>query len=117
MKHVATGSRRKGLFDVLLTSPTAQAAAMTLKPGQNSSDDPENEHPKAEQWLLVISGTGRAVAGKRRVRIKPGSLILIERDEAHQITNTGTVDLVTFNLYVPPAYDSRGEVKRSVKPK
>ena len=117
MKHVATASRRKKLFEVLLASPTAQAATMTLRPGQSSSDEPENEHPKAEQWMLVLSGTGRAGAGKRRVPIKPGSLILIERNEAHQITNTGTVNLVTFNLYVPPAYDSRGEVKRSMRTK
>lgn len=116
MKHVATASRRRKLFDLLLASTTAQAAMMTLEPGQSSSDDPENEHPRAEQWLLVLSGTGRAKnAAKRGVPLRPGSLLLIERDEPHQITNTGKVNLVTFNLYVPPAYDRHGDVRRGVK--
>jgi hypothetical protein len=38
----------------------AQAAMMTLRPGQSSSDEPVNEHPRCEQWLFVIAGAGRA---------------------------------------------------------
>ena len=88
---------------------------MTLRPGQSSSEEPENEHPKAEQWLYVISGSGKAKVGRRRVQIKMGSLLLIERREPHQITNTGRSALVTLNLYVPAAYDKHAEVKASVK--
>ena len=84
---------------------------MTLRPGQSSSDEPVNEHPRCEQWLFVISGTGRATNGKRRVALKPNSLLLIEQGETHQITNTGRRPLVTLNLYVPPAYTDEGELK------
>ena len=115
MKHIATGSRRKKLFDLLLSSPTAQAATMTLRPGQSSSDGPENEHPKAEQWLLVLSGTGRAISPERRIPLRPGSLLLVGRNEPHQITNTGRSALVTFNVYVPPAYGRRGDVRPGVR--
>ena len=34
---------------------------------------------------------------------------LIEKGEAHRITNTGRSPLVTLNFYVPPAYTSEGE--------
>ena len=84
---------------------------MTLKPGQSTSEEPENEHPRCEQWLFVLRGTGRAVVGKRRVALKADSLLLIEKGEAHQISNTGRSPLVTLNFYAPPAYTKSGDLK------
>src|SRR5688500_2368412 len=109
--NTAGSSKRKTMFTVLHSSRDAQAAMMTLKPGQSTSDEPENEHPRCEQWLFVISGTGRAVVGKRRAALKPDSLLLIEKGEAHQITNTGKSPLVTLNFYAPPAYTKAGDLK------
>jgi mannose-6-phosphate isomerase-like protein (cupin superfamily) len=110
MRHIKTGSKR-AMFTVLHATRSAEAAMMTLKPGQSTSDAPENEHPRCEQWLFVLSGSGRAVVGKRRVAIKPNSLLLIEKGEAHQITNTGRTPLVTLNFYAPPAYTKAGDLK------
>jgi mannose-6-phosphate isomerase-like protein (cupin superfamily) len=114
MKHVKA-TKKKGLFKPLIESAAVQAAAMVLRPGQSSSDKVENEHPGAEQWLFVVSGSGRATVGRRSVRIGDGSLLLIEKGEAHRITNTGDAELVTVNFYAPPAYSGDGEVRRSVK--
>jgi mannose-6-phosphate isomerase-like protein (cupin superfamily) len=113
MRHIDTGAKRS-MFDVLASTRSAQAAMMTLRPGQSSSDEPENEHPKAEQWLFVVKGSGRAVVGTNRVALKEGSLLLIEKGERHQVTNTGKKAMVTLNLYIPPAYDEKGEVRSSV---
>jgi mannose-6-phosphate isomerase-like protein (cupin superfamily) len=112
MKKIET-ARRKKLFQPLCHSAAAQAATMTLKPGQSSSDEKENEHPHAEQWLLVTSGHGVARVGKRSIRLKTGTLVLIEKGEPHQITNTGNALLFTVNFYVPPAYTPQGGVLRS----
>jgi mannose-6-phosphate isomerase-like protein (cupin superfamily) len=112
MRHIPTGSARS-YFKVLLNSRSAQVAMMTLRPGQSSSESVENEHPKSEQWLFVIAGNGRAIVGRNRVIIKENSLLLIEKGEAHQVTNTGRKALVTLNFYCPPAYDDRGDVKPS----
>ena len=115
MKHFNT-SKSKDSFKVLASTRDAQAAAMTLKPGQSTSDQPENEHPKCEQWLYVVSGSGRAVVGRRRATLKEGSLLLIEKGEAHQITNTSRAkSMMTINLYAPPAYTGVGEVRASAK--
>jgi mannose-6-phosphate isomerase-like protein (cupin superfamily) len=84
---------------------------MTLRPGQSSSDEPVNEHPRCEQWLFVIDGTGRATTAKRRVALKANSLLVIEQGEPHQITCTGRKPLITLNLYVPPAYTDDGDLK------
>jgi mannose-6-phosphate isomerase-like protein (cupin superfamily) len=87
---------------------------MVLEPGQ-STGEPDNEHPRSEQWLLVLAGSGRALANKQRVALRKGSLLIIEKGEVHQVTNTGRQRLVTINLYVPPAYTSSGEVRRRAK--
>ena len=110
MKHTRAAGHRS-FFKVLLDGDSAQAATMTLKPGQSSSDEVVNEHPRCEQWLYVLAGTGRARVEKRSVTLKEGSLLLIEKGEAHRITNTGRKPLMTLNLYAPPAYTSQGDLK------
>ena len=88
---------------------------MTLRQGQASSDDVSNEHPRCEQWVFVVSGLGEAIAGRRRTWIGPGSLVLIEKGEKHQIRHVGRKPLVTINLYAPPAYSSNGAVRPKAK--
>jgi mannose-6-phosphate isomerase-like protein (cupin superfamily) len=111
MKHMRTGSKRS-LFNILTSTRDAQAAMMTLRPGQSTSDKPENEHPRSEQWVFVVSGSGRAHVGRRSVRLRSGDLLLIEKRELHQISNVGRKSLVTLNLYAPPAYTSDGEPRK-----
>ena len=110
MRHIATSAVRS-FFKVLHNTADAQAAMMTLRPGQSSSDSVENEHPRCEQWCYVVAGNGRGTVGKRTVALKPGSLLLIEKGEPHKVTNTGQKMLVTLNLYCPPAYRESGDVK------
>jgi mannose-6-phosphate isomerase-like protein (cupin superfamily) len=114
MKHIKTSGHRK-MFSPLIQSTSVQAAMMVLKPGQSSSDEPENEHPRAEQWLYVVSGSAKARVGVRSIRLNPGSLLLIEKGESHKITAAGKTSLVTVNFYAPPAYTADGEVKPAVK--
>jgi len=102
MQLMAT-SKHRGFFKVITSTRDAQAAMMVLRPGQDTGE-PQNEYPWAEQWMFVISGTGRARVGNRRVALKANSLLLIEKGEVHQIKNTGRRPLVTVNFYVPPAY-------------
>ena len=109
MKHFKTASHRS-FFKVLHATRSAQAAMMVLQPGQATGEEPENEHPWAEQWLFVISGAGRAKVGRSRVSLSEDSLLLIEKGEAHQVVNTGRRPLVTLNLYAPPAYTADGEL-------
>jgi mannose-6-phosphate isomerase-like protein (cupin superfamily) len=111
MKHIKSGKRR-GLFEVLANTRLAQAAIMVLRPGQ-STGEPDNEHPRSEQWLFVVEGSGRALAAKRPVAIRKNSLVVIEKGEAHQITNTGRRLLVTISFYVPPAYTLKGDLKNN----
>jgi mannose-6-phosphate isomerase-like protein (cupin superfamily) len=118
MKHNST-SKFRGKFEVIASTRGAQAAMMTLAPKGVSDDEISNEHPRSEQWLYVVSGSGTAIirsAGTQTaVTLKRGSLLTIEKGELHQIRNTGRQRLRTINFYVPPAYSKDGEVKSSAK--
>jgi mannose-6-phosphate isomerase-like protein (cupin superfamily) len=107
-------TRRSGAFEPVAQSAKLQAAVMTLKPGESSSERVENEHPRAEQWLFVVSGSGEARVGRKRLRLSRGGLLLIPEGTPHRITNTGRGRLVTLNFYAPPAYTPEGNVKASV---
>lgn len=112
MKHVRTSRLRRRGFQVLHATRTSQAATMTIRPGEASSEDSANEHGWAEQWLYVVAGTGRARVSGRTVQLREGSLLLIGKREPHVIRNTGRSDLVTINVYAPPAYRADGEPRR-----
>jgi mannose-6-phosphate isomerase-like protein (cupin superfamily) len=90
-------------FEVLGGSGRSQAATMVLDPG-TSTGGPDNRHQACDQWLLVLSGFGRAVVDGREVRLQRGSLLLIEAGEPHEIENTGREPLETLNFYAPPEY-------------
>lgn len=113
MKHITTGKVR-ALFKVLASTREAQAAVMVLRSGQ-STGEVQNEHPRCEQWLFVVSGSGKATVGKRRVGLRENSLLLIEKGEPHQVVNTGKRPMTTINFYSPPAYTKGGDVRDQAK--
>ena len=102
-KHLRFG---KG-FRVAMGNSHAQAAEMVIAPGQ-SEGGRDNYHRGADQWLYVLSGTGSAFVNGKRYRLRPGTLLLIERKDKHEIKNTGNDLLRTLNFYVPPAFDKGG---------
>jgi mannose-6-phosphate isomerase-like protein (cupin superfamily) len=69
----------------------------------------DNRHRGADQWLFVVSGTGKAVVNGEMVPLKAGTLLFINRGDTHEIRNTGAGPLRTLNVYVPPAYTEGGE--------
>ncbi|WP_436925809.1 cupin domain-containing protein [Halosimplex amylolyticum] len=93
----------EGFFDVRLTTDDAQAAQMTLSPGQ-STGGPDNLHAESDQWCYVVSGSGRATVDGEDVRFDAGDLLVIEAGETHEIENDGDEPLETLNIYVPPDY-------------
>jgi len=93
----------KGFFRIVAGTPRSQAATMILRPGQSTGGE-DNAHPGADQWLYVVSGTGRAVLAGRTLDLEPGALLLIEAGETHEIANPGRDPLVTINIYAPPVY-------------
>ena len=93
----------EGFFDVRLTTDDAQAAQMTLSPGQSTGGH-DNVHAESDQWCYVVSGAGRATVDGEDVRFDAGDLLVIEAGETHEIENDADEPLETLNLYVPLDY-------------
>jgi mannose-6-phosphate isomerase-like protein (cupin superfamily) len=117
MEHFDT-RKHSGTFDVLTQTRSGQAAMMTLNPGEASDEDFTNEHPRSEQWVFVIEGSATAHIGKteqarKKLTLRPGMLLLINKGELHQLQNTGTTPLKLLNWYAPPAYTKKGDPRPS----
>jgi mannose-6-phosphate isomerase-like protein (cupin superfamily) len=102
-KHLGFGHG----FRVAFANARAQAAEMVIAPGA-AEGGTGNRHRGADQWLFVVSGRGTATVDGRTIALKRGTLLLIERRQEHRIRNDGRTLLKTLNLYLPPAYDRRG---------
>ena len=95
-------------FRVMMGNRKSQAAEMVIPPG-DAEGDPSNRHRGADQWLFVLSGNALATVNGRRYRLKDGSLMFIEHGDRHEIRNSGRGLLRTLNVYVPPAYNKKGD--------
>jgi mannose-6-phosphate isomerase-like protein (cupin superfamily) len=89
-------------FDVVATTERAQAATMVLEAGEQFGG-PENRNEDAEQWLIVMEGDGEAIIEGERFELQPGTMLLIEPGERHEV-RAGMQPLRTLNFYTPPEY-------------
>jgi mannose-6-phosphate isomerase-like protein (cupin superfamily) len=95
-------------FHVSIGNSHAQAAQMTLAPGE-SEGGPHNRHRGSDQWLFVVAGRGTAIINEQEHTLRKGSLVLIEHGDAHEIRCDGRTPLRTLNIYTPPAYSRAGQ--------
>lgn len=102
-------------FLPLFEANGVQAAQMVIAPG-GKEGGPDNRHRGADQWLFVAAGRGVAIVEGARRELRPGSLLLIERGERHEIRATGRAPLKTVNFYSPPAYTADGNEHPAGKP-
>lgn len=102
-------------FRVSVGNARSQGAVMVLAPG-GTEGGPDNRHRGADQWLFVVEGSGVVRVEGREVKLKAGTLLLIERGERHEICNTGRGLLKTVSVYLPPAYHDDGEERPAGRP-
>lgn len=89
-------------FRVLAGTERSQAAVMMIQTAE-SEGGPDNRHD-GDQWLYVLSGEGEAVVNGTVAVLAPGTLLLIEAGETHEIRCTAMEPLRTLNIYAPPQY-------------
>jgi mannose-6-phosphate isomerase-like protein (cupin superfamily) len=99
-------------FRVLFGNRRAQMAQMVIAPGSCEGNS-GNRHKGADQWLYVVSGIGAATVNGKSIRLRSGTLLLIERNDRHEIRNTSRRPLRTLNCYTPPAYSAAGNELRA----
>jgi mannose-6-phosphate isomerase-like protein (cupin superfamily) len=99
MKFIHTGKHLKEFAKLGHTSRSL-AAMMVLAPG-GCEGGPDNKHRKSDQWMYVVSGSGSVTVEGKTMRVRKGSLVLIEKGERHEIRNPGRRKLITVNVYAP----------------
>ena len=77
---------------------------MAIAPG-DSVGGADNRHDTSDQWVLVLSGSGKAIVEGEEHELSPGALLLIEAGEAHELRSGPDEDLATLNFYAPPEYE------------
>ena len=102
-------------FAVVFGNQRTQAAVMVLQP-EEVTGGPDNRHRGSDQWLYVVAGTGVAIVGQQTCVLRPGTLVLVEAAETHEIRNEGKEPLRTLNFYAPPAYSAEGDPLSRGKP-
>ncbi len=92
-------------FEVLQTTHRSQTAAMTLEPGEASSEE-HDAHPHSDQVLIVFEGEVSAEIGEEKGTLHPGDVVIVPAGVMHRFRNVGSIRAVTFSAYAPPAYGS-----------
>ncbi len=90
-------------FKVIAGSQRSQAAVMVINAGDTTGST-DNMHINSDQWLYVLSGTGKALIEGLSIELKPGMLLLIEPGEVHEILASEKENLLSLNIYAPPEY-------------
>lgn len=90
---------------VLYTTPTMQLVLMSLKPGEEIGSE---VHPYTTQFIRVESGSGIAIMGNERKRLRDGISVVIPPGTRHNVTNTSkTEPLKLYTLYSPPEHPAK----------
>jgi mannose-6-phosphate isomerase-like protein (cupin superfamily) len=87
--------------EVVATGAHAQVVVMTLPP---KTDIGLETHDGLDQILVVVAGEGAAILDAEQRAIRPGSLLLVPAGTAHNVVNTGPVDLHLYTVYAPPEH-------------
>src|SRR6187402_3857548 len=54
---------------------------------------PAHSHPKSEELIYIITGTGKVMIEGEVGDVKAGSAILFEQDKIHMLRNTGDTEM------------------------
>jgi len=89
---------------VLQTSDRSQTAVMTLEPDRGAVKRSTNIRA-SEQILLVLEGEVVAEIGEQRDVLHAGDVVIVPPGAVRRFGNESSKSsVVTFNVYVPPAY-------------
>ena len=100
--HVSAAGASPGL-DIIGGTDYTQVSFSVLEPGEHLGDR-YSRHPYSDHWVLVLEGSGVAKIDGSMIPLAEGSLVLIERGEFYELSNTSDAPLRMLNFYGPPAY-------------
>jgi mannose-6-phosphate isomerase-like protein (cupin superfamily) len=94
-------------FDVLETTKLSQTAVMILGAGESSGQRPST-HKNSDQVLIVLEGEVLAETPHHAATMRAGDSVIIPAGTPHKFTNRSQARVVTFSVYAPPEYETKG---------
>jgi mannose-6-phosphate isomerase-like protein (cupin superfamily) len=86
---------------VIHTTKQQQLVLMSLEPGETI---PLEKHDETTQFFRIESGTGVAILGKKKYKLKPDYVLVVPPNTAHEIIQTGDAPLKLYTIYSPPEH-------------
>lgn len=86
---------------------------VNIKPGATVS--PAHSHPKKEEIIYVVSGSGLAYIDGQVYDIGSGTAVLFPKGSVHMLRNNGVVDMKVLCFFTPQATMADYEFHESVK--
>jgi mannose-6-phosphate isomerase-like protein (cupin superfamily) len=84
---------------VIETGNQMQVVLMSIAVGEEIGME---VHPDNEQWLLSVSGQGKAILNGEESEFNEGDMVLVRAGTNHNFINTGSEPLKIITLYSPP---------------
>lgn len=97
--NIRKNTLRSQFRKVLYTSPHLQLVTMRV-----TKDIPKETHPFTTQFIRVEKGTGIAIIGRKKFRLKKNTALVIPPGKSHHIIRTGKSDLFLYTIYSPPEH-------------
>lgn len=88
-------NRPWGEFENLLDSDICKVKKIIIKPGHSPS---YQYHFKRSEVWTIVQGSGELKLNDSIISVKKGNTYHIEKEEKHQIKNTGTEDLIFIEI-------------------
>lgn len=84
-----------GEFENLLDSDLCKVKIITIKPGEAPS---YQYHFKRSEVWTIVQGNGQLKLNDDIINVSEGRTYYIEKEDKHQIKNTGTEDLIFIEI-------------------
>jgi mannose-6-phosphate isomerase-like protein (cupin superfamily) len=62
---------------------------------------PAHSHPKSEELIYIITGSGKVMIENEVGDVRAGSAILFEQGKVHMLKNTGDVEMKVICFFAP----------------
>lgn len=82
---------------VIETGEYSQLVLMSLNPGEEIGE----EIHKADQILIFVEGSGKAIINDREFSVNEQDLVFVKAGSKHNFINTGSQQLKLFTIYAP----------------
>ena len=85
--------------DELLKATHCSACVILIAPGEKVR--PAHSHPKGEEVIYIIHGSGRVLVDGSVSDVRAGSTVLFPQGKVHMLHNTGSEEMKVICFFAP----------------